>query len=926
MSHRKTLLAASIVAGLCLSGTLQAQTSDNSGQSTSTQQQQPNASQAKSMQTITVVGIRASLQKSLETKRNADAIVDAITAEDIGKFPASNVAEALAQVPGVTLDRSIPATQRVSIDGMDPSLNLSLLDGHPVAQAMWLFGDQPNRGFNYSLLPPQILGSLEIYKSPEARLPAGAIGGTVIMHTVKPLDVPANTISGQFGVNYNDMVGQSRPAASVFYSWHNDAKTFGVDVSAQHYEEFTSREGEEVFGYNTVGDIAAQNPAVASEVAQGKLKNSDLMPEEVNAANFQQVEKRDSVNANIQFRPNDSFESTIGLMYMRDNLDNLNQSMYPWANLRPGGIASLGGVVNGIVTQGSQIDPTAPCMDDTAGKCAQKAITLADNFARGSVVTTKGVDWQMMWRPGDGWQLSSDLGVSASRNPMTSTLKEIAYGGSFDWNLYKGFQFLDPATADNPDYWADYGWGGNHATLLYKARDVYGQLDFSKDFGGFVNTLQFGVRYDSHWESQTEMVYGGATPESLSQIGFGGLTDLSGMSSFGFTSSMAHHVQTAGAQAIEDAVLDSPGFPAFADANSFWENSWNVRQQTSAAYVQADFGTDNMHGNLGVRFVRTKTSSYGWNIPGDCLAADKWSCDFPSGFGYVGVTSTRNDWLPAFNIAYNLTPDLIIRGAASETIAYAPYNQLAPYFESNDTVLTATAGNPNLKPYRSVNFNGSLEWYFNDQSVLAASVFYKHVLNYIVNAATFEQRINGSWTLPGFLNSTGQAMINNGSCTEAGVCNYSVTAPVDGGMAKVKGFTLSYQQPFGDSGFGMRANYTYSDAATTKGDALPYNSKDAYNLGPYFEQGPYSASLAFNWRSKYLAGGYVAGAPATYVAAFRELDLSLGYQFSKHFGLSLNALNLLDSTYHAYIGHNQTELAEEYKTGRSYMLNANFKF
>src|SRR5580698_10939940 len=200
MSHRKTLLAASIIAGLCLVGSIHAQdatkTSGPAAQSQSSDQTTADQAKAKQLETVTVTGIRASLQASMDTKRNADAIVDAITAEDIGKFPATNVAEALAQVPGVTLDRSIPGTQRVSIDGMDPSLNVSLLDGHPVAQAIWLFGDNPNRGFNYSMLPPEILGQLEIVKSPEARIVEGSLGGTVLMHTVQPLDVPANTLSG----------------------------------------------------------------------------------------------------------------------------------------------------------------------------------------------------------------------------------------------------------------------------------------------------------------------------------------------------------------------------------------------------------------------------------------------------------------------------------------------------------------------------------------------------------------------------------------------------------------------------------------------------------------------------------------------------------------------------------------------------------
>src|SRR5215469_9766371 len=235
MSHRKTLLAASIFAGLCLSGALHAQdqtqtqtqaTTTSNGQTTEQQAERASQANAKTLSTVTVTGIRASLQASMDTKRNADAIVDAITAEDIGKFPATNVAEALSQVPGVTLDHLFGATQRVSIDGIDPSLNLAFLDGHPVAQALWLYGDSPNRGFNYSLLPPEILGKLEVFKSPEARLPEGSLGGTVFMHTVQPLDVPANTLSGSFGVNYNDMTDKHRPNASVFYSWRNDSKTF----------------------------------------------------------------------------------------------------------------------------------------------------------------------------------------------------------------------------------------------------------------------------------------------------------------------------------------------------------------------------------------------------------------------------------------------------------------------------------------------------------------------------------------------------------------------------------------------------------------------------------------------------------------------------------------------------------------------------
>ncbi|MGC1548888.1 MAG: TonB-dependent receptor, partial [Rhodanobacter sp.] len=412
---------------------------------------------------------------------------------------------------------------------------------------------------------------------------------------------------------------------------------------------------------------------------------------------------------------------------------------------------------------------------------------------------------------------------------------------------------------------------------------------------------------------------------TLNQIGYGGLTDLSGASSLGLSSSFVSHVQTTGLNAIKNAVLSTPGFGAAKDANVYYDNTWNVQQQNSAFYLQANFGNDDVHGNIGARFVHTANDSSGYVIPNICSSNDTFNCNFPTGFGYITESSTHNNWLPAANIAWNVTSDFILRGAASETVAYAPYNQMAPYFESNDNVLTASSGNPNLKPYRSVNFDGSAEWYFNDQSVIAVSGFYKNVLNYIVNAATIQDRINGSWTLPGYLQAAGNAQVAAGLCTTAGVCQYDVTAPVDGGHAKVKGGTVSYQQAFGETGFGLRANYTYSDASTSTGGALPYNSKNSYNLAPYFEMGPYSASIAYNWRSSYLAGGYVAGAPSTYVASFKEFDASAAYQINKNFSLSLDMLNLLNSKYYAYLG-SKTQLSEEYVTGRQFMLEAHFKF
>ena len=944
MNYRKSLLAASIITSLCMSaaafaadGTPAANAAaasaptsaaatapvqDTSGTTAPATTEQAKEAQAKKVTNlvgVTVTGIRASLQASMDTKRNADAIVDAITAEDIGKFPATNVAEALAQVPGVTLDHLLGATQRVSIDGIDPSLNNAFLDGHPVAQALWLYGDSPNRGFNYSLLPPEILGQLEIFKSPEARLPEGSLGGTVFMHTVQPLDVPSNTLSGSFGTNYNDMTRNTRPNGSLFYSWHNDDKTFGVDVSAQHYEENTSREGQEIFGYAQAGGVAASNPAVAAQIASGAVNPNSLFPSELNSADFQQTEKRNSIFVNLQYKPNENFDSTLSLMYMTDRLDNLNTSLYPIESFGP--ITSLGTAnSNGIINSGT-VGGTACAPGVTP--CPPGASTYEDNDARGAYIKTKGADWRGKYK-GDGWSLGGQLGVSTSSDDISQALEEFLYTGPFNWNTSKGFTFTDPATADNPNYWPESASGINYKE--YKSKDSYAQLDLTKDFDGFFNEVEVGARYASHWESQSLIAYSGLADGTLADVGFGGLSNLHGASSIGLGGSTVSHVVTSGYQAVMNAVLNPANGLIANNPFTTYDNTFNVQQQNSSLYAQVDFGNDSLHGNIGARYVHTQITAYGYTGFSEC-SQTTYGCDFPPGFGYVGTKNKSNDVLPAFNIAWNVTPDLILRGAASETIAYAPYNEYAPYFESNDTIapLTATAGNPNLKPYKSVNFDLSAEYYFNPESVIAVSGFYKNVLNYVVNASTVQSVINPSWSTIGS-GAQGQLLVNQGLCTTAGLCQYSVSAPINGGHAKVKGAAVSYQQAFGDSGFGLRANYTYSDSSTAAGGPLPYNSKSSYTLAPYFERGAYSASVSYNYRTKYLAGGYVAGAPDTYTGSYKELDSSLGYKVNQNFTLSFNMLNLLNSVYKQYYGENEQQLANEYVSGREYMLSAHFKF
>ena len=658
MKFSRTMLSASIIAAFALVGAAQADDASPAAAPAAAPAQDGTRSDGQEMDTIVVHGIRESLKRSLETKRDADAVVDAITAEDIGKFPSTNVAEAMSQIPGVTIDRRFGQGERVSINGTDPSLNLTFLDGHPVAQTTWLYGEQPNHGFDYTMLAPEILGKLEVYKSPEARLPEGSVGGTIIMHTREPLDLAANTLSGSVGATYGDQSDSTKPNASLLYSWKNTDNTFGIAVSAQHYEEKVDRQGEEIFGYSPVSSLSA-SPAVAAGLAAGTLNPNDLVPQEINAAYFQQTRKRDSATLNMQWKPNDQFELDVKGLYVREKFDNFNQSMYGFTTQTPQNITSLTPGGGGLITSGHSCgndDPSCPGLQSNGGNGPVN--TYLDNQARKSTVTTKGLDLTGTYK-GEGWSLAGNIGISKADDDSNSqAFIEPYYNGGYTWDIRRGISFDSPSAAADPANWHDGdtpggGWGGNYAQWPAKAKDNYGQIDFSKNFDGFFNELLLGVRYAKHDESRELFIYGGVRTANLATIGFDGLTDI--LSGFdGFSSDQRHHVQTS-FDNVMNWVLGSP-LGTSPDPGSFLNNTYSVTQESDAGYAQLNFGNDAIHGNFGVRFVHTDIDSAGYSYSG--------TPTYPAPAGsYQTASSSHNNVLPSINVAWDAAPDVVIRGA-----------------------------------------------------------------------------------------------------------------------------------------------------------------------------------------------------------------------------------------------------------------------
>lgn len=881
MTYRKTTLWMGMAAALFASASAMAQDAATNNaspaQNNSTQQpanapqNAPDAKKATQLEGITVTGIRASLQKSLDLKRNSDSIVDAISAEDVGKFPDTNVAESLSHLPGISVDRNFGEGDKVSILGTDPALNRLLLNGQTLASTNWT--SDPNnpdsRSFDYSLLTSEIIGTAEVYKTPQARIDEGSIGGTVIINTRRPLDLKANTLTGNLGYQYNDRAGKGEPQGSLLYSWKNSDNTFGILGSVMHSDRVIQREGTEIFGYQRANDPTDTDPN--HQFAPGVVPpgQTGVYPTAINTALFKQERKRDGVSTGIQWKPNQSFELNFTGLYVTEKFDNYNQSRYgDWSGSAPDATAL--NFNNGVATSGSY----------GAG-----APTYLDGYERYSKVNTGTAQLRADWH-GDGWNASSQIGYTSSTGGSQGiyNVQFRGYGG-YNWNLNGQNPQINYNAANDPSQMLAHGAGFSYAPSYDKER--YFQADFNHDLSwGPLNEIEVGIKASNHYNGQTG--YQASIP---TQDGSGvSLADLNGggtpsgyLDGLDPTASMANWTQ------ISRGGLKSYVESLYTSAPMDPKATYGIQEQNRAFYWQADFAGSNYRGNFGMRYFHTRDTVTGYNFIGN------------NQYAPVDKRSSYGEWLPSFNIAYDPIEDVTLRFAAAKTVARPRFQEMTPYVALDDRTLTGSGGNTDLKPYKSTNYDATAEWYFTQNSLLSAELFFRRISGYILNTNVPQTHYN---------------------VTEQQDAVYQMEIPVNAGVAKVKGLSLTYQGNFA-YGFGLLANYTLTDADTSNGFPLPYNSKNAFNLTPYFENGPWSARVTYSWRSHYFT--QIAQLQSSQITGiFRELDASIGYQINDHMRVSLDGTNLLDSTYYVY-NNTPAEPLNAYKNGRTYTLNLGFK-
>lgn len=832
---------------------------------------------APGSQVVEVRGIRDTLKKNLAGKRDSQNIVDTVNSEDLGKFPDKNVADSLQRVPGISVDRTWGEGRDIFVRGTDKSLNMTQLNGQSVASAYWWKNDSQSRGFNYDILPSELVGSLDVYKSPSADLDEGSIGGLVNVKTRKPLQFKT-PLTAQFSLEatYSDLPKKTDPQISGLVNWKNDENTLGVLLSLSKQKRTMRRDGLENFTDSTKYTIVDQNN-VATPNAYASWGGGSAI--------FRQDRERTTGNVTLQIKPNR--DSDISLNYINSdmNMDNNNQN-YLW---QIGGLADGNNVIR--ITNPRFIttsDGTKAVVGGTVGPTTGVSF---EPIYREAYIKSKVLDLEGNYE-GDGWKLHGQLGSTSAEGGskhdrnfwFTGNTRATVNIAPDTYEVsYLDMSPLDPTklTLQNARDWI----------RKMESKENYVQGDLTWDLtGSFIKDIKLGLKYRDN-TVQNHRTIGTVGPGSTGWQSFS-LADLS----TGPSPLLSQAAATSGSLTqyawVNDALAASKGFAMYDKGMVYNEAKgeyYKIQEKITAAYVKADFAADKWRGDFGVRLVKTEQTSEAYQ-------------DLTGKGNYVigSTTRTYNDALPSLNVVYDFRKDLIIRGAIARVMARNTYSDLSASTEVSGTTNAATAGNPLLKPYHADQAEIGAEWYFADASMLSATLFTKRLDTFIY---------------------TSTAQENVGGVTRP------VTRPhnADNG-AVINGLELQWQQAFGN-GFGAIVNYTFTDAkagSIAGGQKLNVigNSRNQLNASGYYEKNGISFRLSYNYRSKSYGGLDEGGQDVT--SAYGQWDATANWDITPKISLFATAVNLTNSV----IRTNTTDglPVGVYENGARYSVGVRAKF
>jgi len=856
---------------------------------------------ADETEVITVTGIRGSLSEALNNKRFSDQIVDSISAEDVGKFPDDNIAEALQRIAGVSMSRDETGSgDVVSIRGMGPDMNKVTMNGQAVASAGGV--GNTGQGFSFGVLSADMISALEVWKSPKASQDAGSVGGTVNIKTKSPLEVEETKIHLGLEAGFQE-VGEenSHKVTARIISQFFDNKvglSFGFNQSASPYRTDSA-------GVNSY--VKPKNPSNMVDESGAAYDGSnwgdgwdDGKPWMINGYKLQQrTANRDKNGADftLQWRPTDALDIRLNGLYAEQIDDDHQENLL--FKFNAGGRKGREGVVdeNGFVSE----------VAVTPKNGNQRDLQL-QTWLRTHEKDTKAVNFNVDWTVTDNSSLLFAAGTSEGNRWMGQQFPVFLASGVLSYNQNTSSSTRFPDLAVN----GEVAMPEDNAFLLtsvanqikqWEETNDYIQLDYELDTG-FETFHQISVGVKSIETHNSQQVQKGKISGNL-----GTMEDF-----YSHTTPSTAYYQgtpwnswsTASFAAIEEVWGDiddielglntNVDVPSKTKAEGSPIEDWQVDNDITALYIQADFDAEfiwPVRGNIGVRYEETELTAHAMTQVGN---------------DYTPFTATNDysDFLPSLNMVFEVRENFLMRFSAAKVMARPIARDLAPAYRLNSNgELNGSGGNPYLDPFRANQLDLGVEWYFDEGSLLSANYFKKDVESFIAKEVT-KQPLNGEI--------------------------YDISSPVNGGAADIQGLELGYQQHFtGLPGFlsdmGTQINYTYTDSSTEFVNTafereMPMEglSENTINATLYYEVESFSARVAYTYRDEYLYSGAGWSVNPIFLKASTYVDAQLNYKLNKTFSFAFKANNLTDQEIEQYLFEEQYPISTS-QPGRNYKLS-----
>lgn len=957
----------------------------------------------KEVERITVSGVLSSIKESTRLKRDGVGVVDAISAEDIGKFPDTNLAESLQRITGVSIDRANGEGSKITVRGFGPDFNMVTLNGRTMpASSLPAGGGVANsRAFDFANLASDAVKRVAVYKTGRADIATGGIGATVDIVTGKPLDNAGTHVSigAKALMDTTNRVGSDiTPELSGLFSWTDDEEKFGASLTFNSSKRDSSASGAFVNQWRTSeydGSIpqAADDIVLTNEPTLGQIYS---MPSDLRYYISDRERERTNAQLTFQFRPSEKITTTLDYTYSKQDLFEARAEQSIWMDTYKSNLGFDNETVATPVDYNEDRGDQAP---RDLGLALQQLNQVHENKSLGfNVLYEASEDFTVVF---DAHNSTADSNPDAPYGSWLNTGlgANISAGQGVDFSkdfptMRIDFDDCDAARGLNCNNTLDQAdVGTSILDMRYASQEseisqfrLMGSYEFNE------GKIDFGIEsrsMESHsQQSLTRHTMGNWGIENPGELPDGFLTpidftaeiedfDKSGAFNQGFTGDAAQIGAWAAGQYGFDFVADG----AFATDRVIEEDVTSAFFQVA---VSGELGDMPYNINAGLRYENTDITSSAQVTPPSGVA---WETDndfnvrFGSGLINYAESASYDHLLPSFDFDIEVVDDVKARFSYSKTIARPTYDQLSaaaadvsgptsPTILAGAQLGTASNGNVSLAPLESDNVDLSVEWYFDDASYFSVGYYEKRVSNFagrqpvVENVYGLRDVTAGPRALAaqakleelgievtdvnlfGMVAATENGIVfNEADVEQYGIdydilpngddplMDFTVTKFVNNKEAKIDGFEIAVQHFFGDTGFGIQANYTTvngdigfdnnGDPAVTQFALVGLS--DTANVVAMYEKDAFQARIAYNWRDKFLNTQSQYVNEPGYTEAYSQIDFNASYQVTEELSVFFEGINITGEDTRTH-GRTKVQLWNLAEQKARYALGARYTF